>query len=228
MNDRELKHLKKVAWKEGDSTAAVLFMRPLSIRITSLLMGTKIGPTPVTVSSFLVKIVAALLFALNMYYLTALAGVLVYLSHVLDCVDGEVARAKKMTSGAGSLLDYFLDRLSDIILYSSIAIALFTSTNDPRMLLLGMLVIASNFFMTDVGQAATNLRGRIHVKRRKEFRYLYYGGSANTMILLAASLAHRLLEGMILIGVLSFVFTMGRFVEAYFALSKGENHKKQS
>src|SRR3989304_1993480 len=135
MND--LEHLKRTAWKESDSTAAKLFMRPISIRITKAILRTGIGPTSVTVTAFLVKIAASLLFPLNLYLLTALAGLLVYLSHVLDCVDGELARAKKIASSSGTLLDYFLDRLSDIVLYSSIAIALLISTGDQRTLILG-------------------------------------------------------------------------------------------
>jgi phosphatidylglycerophosphate synthase len=214
----DLERLKMVAWKESDSTAARFFMRPLSIRMTKILLPTGIGPTSVTVAAFVVRVIACLLFPLNLYLFTFLAGLLVYFSHVLDCVDGELARAKKATSRSGALLDYFLDRLADIVLYTSITISLLTSTGKQSMLLLGMLVMGSTFFMTDVGQATAGLRGRIQTKRRKASQYFYYGGSANTMIILIASVLDQLFVGMLLIGILSFAFTVVRFLEAYMVL----------
>jgi CDP-L-myo-inositol myo-inositolphosphotransferase len=155
-----------------------------------------------------------------LYLLTVLAGLLVYLSHVLDCVDGELARVRKTASSSGALLDYFLDRLSDIVLYSSITISLVASSGDQMTLILGMLVMASTFFMTDVGQAAATLRRTTNAERPGVFRYFYYGGSANTMIILAASVADQLFVGLVLIGVLSFVFTVARFSEAYVVLKQ--------
>jgi CDP-L-myo-inositol myo-inositolphosphotransferase len=216
----ELELLKKAAWKESDSTAAMLFMRPLSIRITKALLRTRISPASVTVTAFFVKMLACLIFPFNLYLLTVLAGLLVYLSHVLDCVDGELARVRKTASSSGALLDYFLDRLSDIVLYSSITISLVASSGDQMTLILGMLVMASTFFMTDVGQAAATLRRTTNAERPGVFRYFYYGGSANTMIILAASVADQLFVGLVLIGVLSFVFTVARFSEAYVVLKQ--------
>jgi phosphatidylglycerophosphate synthase len=167
---------------------------------------------------------SAFLFLSAGYVPTLAAGILVYLSHVLDCVDGEIARAKNLESSSGALLDYFLDRLADIAIYSGVTFGLFLSRNDPAVLALGIFVVGSNFFMTDVGQRIDKLKREKHIRRKPDiYKYFYYGGSANTIVVLAASIVGRLYEGMAIIGILSFSFAITRFAEAYIALGAQQN-----
>ncbi len=219
MNREEFELLRQKAQKDFDTTAARLLMRPLSIRITRILIQTPITANQVTLFSFLLKFMAAFLFLSTEYVLTLTAGIFVYVSHVLDCVDGEIARAKNLESSSGALLDYFLDRLSDIAIYSGVAFGLFLSRNDPAVLALGIFVVGSNLFMTDVAQKIDKLKGEKHIRRKSRiYEYFYYGGSANTIVLLVASIVGRLFEGMAIIGILSFSYTIARFAEAYIAL----------
>ena len=219
--------LKKVALNVTGETADRLFLRPLSIRITILLFHRNIRPTHVTLLSFAVLMVGASLFLYGSYPLILVAAIVIYFSDVLDCIDGELARVRKEETATGALIDYFVDRLGDIIVYSCITYALFTHSSDARMLLLGIFVIASNTFMTDIGQKVNSLKEQGHIAPSSGIKsYFNYGGTANTLILLAASAFNVLFEGMILIAILSFSYAIIRFIEAYHVLGKKQVSEK--
>ncbi|MEM2077137.1 MAG: CDP-alcohol phosphatidyltransferase family protein, partial [Sulfolobales archaeon] len=55
--------------------------------------------------------------------LPAIGGVVAEISSIVDGVDGELARAKKMESKFGSFLDSMLDRLADILIVASASIS---------------------------------------------------------------------------------------------------------
>jgi len=66
----EINPLRKTIRNRYDTVAARFFMRPVSIRITSLLIRTKIGPSEVTLLGFGLGMLAALLFTYNQYVLS--------------------------------------------------------------------------------------------------------------------------------------------------------------
>jgi phosphatidylglycerophosphate synthase len=218
----DLESLKRTAQKPVDTIAARILVRPVSIRITSLLIKTRVEPTQVTLLSFGIRIVASIMFIFSEYPLTLGAGIFVYLSEVFDCVDGELARAKKLETHSGAILDYFLDRISEILIYSTITLALFASENDYRTLLVGFLAVTSQLFRSDIGQQVDALKeqsgaqpAQLGIKS-----YCYYGDSEELMILVTASILNRLLEGMIIIGICSFSYGVARFAEAYLTFRK--------
>lgn len=96
--------------------------RRVSSRITSLIVSRGIGITPNQMSliAFMTAAAAAASTASGML---ALGGALVQLSSILDGVDGELARARRMTSPRGAFLDTVLDRYADLIILAAVAYA---------------------------------------------------------------------------------------------------------
>lgn len=218
----ELDALKKATENRYSTVAARFLMRPLSIRITWVLLKTEITPIQVTLLGSALGILAALLFTYNQYALSIAAAILLYLSSVLDCVDGEIARARKLESRTGALLDYTLDKPVHIFNYSAITYALFTAGyNERTIILLGGFVIVSELVLSDIGQRIDALKSQANIKQSGGAKsYFYYNGTANVMILLAASVLNHLFDGMILIGILTFTYATARFIEAYLTLHK--------
>lgn len=68
-----------------------------------------ITPNRITAASFAVAIVATLCILLGGFGWFVAAAVLIHLSHVLDCMDGQMARYRKISSPVGS----YYDRLTD-------------------------------------------------------------------------------------------------------------------
>jgi phosphatidylglycerophosphate synthase len=224
----DLDGLKKAAWPEisrARETADEFFFRPISLRISNRLVRTAVQPNQITILSFAFLLLGACLFLFASYGLTVVAAILIYFSDVFDCVDGEIARAKKLVTRSGAVLDYFVDRLGDIIVYSCVTFALFTRAMDMRMLLLGAFVVVSNSFMTDIGQKVSLEKEEAQVVAgRGLVRFVRYGGCANTLILLIASILNNIAAGMMVIGILCFAFTIARAVEAYYVLEQ-HNHR---
>ena len=83
------------------------FYRPVSTRIR-LLVNTKITPNFITLLQIFIGILACTLIgnsSTKLYYFIGI--IFLHFAYVLDCVDGEIARVKKMASLQGVFLDKF-------------------------------------------------------------------------------------------------------------------------
>ena len=89
------------------------FSRP----IARLLVPTPITPNQVSLVAFLMAVAAGALFY---YDLNIWAGVLVQASSIIDGVDGDLARAKNMTSLFGGFFDALLDRYADAVILAGL------------------------------------------------------------------------------------------------------------
>ncbi|MDB4955229.1 MAG: CDP-alcohol phosphatidyltransferase, partial [Myxococcales bacterium] len=65
-------------------------------------------------------------------------GALIFVSAVLDCADGQLARLRKMASPLGHLLDFLMDELKAMLLFGCVAIRLWQQTGDSRLLIVGL------------------------------------------------------------------------------------------
>lgn len=117
--------VERAASKPSDGVVARRLNRPLSRRISLLLVRASASPTSVTLGTFGFTIVAAGVLAFGARSAIALAagGLLVQFVSVVDGCDGEVARATLRTSRFGALLDSVLDRVGDVALLFGLAVA---------------------------------------------------------------------------------------------------------
>ncbi len=70
------------------------------------------------------------------------AGLILQLAYVIDCVDGQLARLKQLSSPVGALLDFMLDEVKAFLVIASAAVRLYLQHGDPRWLLLGLAGLA--------------------------------------------------------------------------------------
>jgi len=98
--------------KPTDGPIARYLNRRISLPISRAIVrsGLPISPDLMSLFSFSIGIVAALLFAIG---LPLGGGVLAQLSSILDGCDGEIARLTRRQSTRGAILDAILDRLAD-------------------------------------------------------------------------------------------------------------------
>ncbi len=102
--------------KRTDGPVSRYINRRISTRITNFILRHEIPLTPnqVSIISFVIGILAALLYSQEHLIWGA---VLLETSSIVDGVDGELARAKGMSSPRGGYLDTMLDRFVDISVY---------------------------------------------------------------------------------------------------------------
>ena len=87
-----------------------------------MLAKTNVTPNQISFLGFSLYLTATFFFTKNIYYLNVLASVLLFFGIVFDCVDGELARAKKISSDFGKWLDTVIDRIGQIIVTTGIVI----------------------------------------------------------------------------------------------------------
>jgi phosphatidylglycerophosphate synthase len=108
----------------SDSYLAALLDRPMSRPLTRLLLRTRLAPCHVTLLGMAVGLLGAMGLATVSYW-GRLGGVLLLIvSLVLDCVDGDMARARLAQDPAGARLDVIGDYLVNLAVFGALAVGL--------------------------------------------------------------------------------------------------------
>ncbi|HUQ02888.1 MAG TPA: CDP-alcohol phosphatidyltransferase family protein [Kofleriaceae bacterium] len=126
--------------------------RPPAAVLVYLFRGTPITPNQVT---FLATVVAAGAGAIFVGWLgwvgLVVAAAVFELSFILDCVDGMLARLRKLASPLGHLLDFLMDELKAMLIYGCVAVRLWRQTGDDYLLIVGiagLFCLASGIALT--------------------------------------------------------------------------------
>ena len=119
MSDSRIRALQ--ANRVDDGFYSTFIVRKLSKPLSGLAIKLRMSPNFVTVISFIVGIAAALSFAQGDRWFLVLGALLLQLSLILDCVDGEVARATHRFSVIGAWLDASTDRVKEYAVYAGLA-----------------------------------------------------------------------------------------------------------
>lgn len=108
-------------WKERfDDPLNRVFRYPLARLIVRGLVHTPITPNQVTAVQPILAAIAGYFVAFGDHRRLVLAAVLFEIRSILDCVDGTLARAKKLTSGHGHAVDAVADWIGTLLLYAGI------------------------------------------------------------------------------------------------------------
>lgn len=119
MPDSRIRALQ--ANRVDDGFYSTFIVRKLSKPLSVFAIKLRMSPNFVTVISFFVGIAAALSFAQGARWALILGALLLQLSLILDCVDGEVARATHRFSVIGAWLDASTDRVKEYATYAGLA-----------------------------------------------------------------------------------------------------------
>ena len=131
-----------------DGFYSVFVVRKISRAITWRLLPTGVAPNTVTVVSLLMGLLTAVLCGIGGWPLFVVAAVLLQVSLVLDCVDGEIARYTRRFSPLGAWLDVSGDRLKENGVYAGLALWSFRSGNDLWVwAVLAMALVAYRHFV---------------------------------------------------------------------------------
>jgi phosphatidylglycerophosphate synthase len=99
--------------RPSDSLLTKLLARTVSVRITPRVAETSFTPLHVTISSLIAGLCAAWAGSQADWAYCLLAAILMECSHVLDCVDGELARLTGRGNPFAASLDPISDRIKD-------------------------------------------------------------------------------------------------------------------
>jgi len=179
------------------------FVRKISLYFTKFLIKTRVTPNQITLLSLPIYLAGSGMFLLGSqkYYLFGVFLLHLYL--VLDDVDGEIARAKNLTSNFGHWIDSIRDRVGQFILISSIALGQYLRQREITILVLGIISILNIAIM---GSLVLIRRGYFKLDAHPvlQVRRKYYFGFAEVILLITiCAIINKLL---IVLFVCAFVF----------------------
>ena len=105
-----------------DGFYSTFVVRKLSKPLTRVALRLGMSPNSITLISFAIGIVAAVCFAAGTTMWLVVGAVLLQVSLIVDCVDGEVARATRRFSALGAWLDASTDRVKEFLAYAGLAV----------------------------------------------------------------------------------------------------------
>ena len=197
--------------KRTDGPISRYINRRFSMPITNFIIrkGLPITPNHISVISFLLGISSFPLFVIGH---ALLAGIIVQISSIIDGVDGELARAKRMTSRYGAFFDAMLDRLVDTfaIIGASIFVFLFLSTD------------LFSLFICTLALSGSILVSYLHARTEKEFgkHAIFFGRMPNIasrdirlFLLFLGGITGFVLHFLALIALLSYLYLSIKFLE---------------
>jgi phosphatidylglycerophosphate synthase len=135
----------KLANRANDGFFSVFFLRRVSKLLTWAAV--KVGATPnqVTIASFAIGLYAAFLFAQGDTWSLVGGAILLQVSIIVDCVDGEIARYTRKFSELGAWLDAITDRVKEYAVFLGLAYGAFIHNGQNLWVLAAVLMAIQTF-----------------------------------------------------------------------------------
>jgi CDP-L-myo-inositol myo-inositolphosphotransferase len=182
--------------KASDGPVSRYLNRPLSIRLTRLLLNTKIAPNHISIFAFILGILGAGFFFLGGYLNLIIGGILAQIASVVDGCDGEIARLKFKASEFGGWFDAVLDRYGDAFLLFGLTYHVYWIDDRFLYIIIGFLAIIGTFMNS---YTADKYDGLMLKKLKPGMHYFRIGRDVRTFIILLGSLVNQPLSILVLI-----------------------------
>ncbi len=143
---RDSRKTEDIAWN-------TYVARPLAAILVYMLQPTPLTPNQVTFLGAAIFVAAAAVFvAIPGPTGFLIAALIVQISYLFDCADGQLARIKGMTSEVGAYLDFLMDEFKALLLITAVAIRLWVVDGEVTWLFVaigGALVVAAATSLTN-------------------------------------------------------------------------------
>ncbi len=147
-------------FKPTDGPISKVVNRRMSTRISAYLAQYNVSPNMITLASFALSLLSAILFFGASYGAILAAGILAQLSSILDGCDGEIARLKFKFSVFGEWLDRILDRYADGLIVAGMTFACWKNVGYDWVWLVGFLALTGTFMNSYTAQPYDRLLRR--------------------------------------------------------------------
>ena len=120
---------------------------PLAILFNFVVVDWKIlTPNRITFLSSLVSFMACVLIIFGTYPAFVLAAVLINLGHIFDCMDGQMAKYRGVSSPFGSYYDKVTDQIKIFLFFVSSSYAAYQKTQDITVIFLAFTGVSFYYF----------------------------------------------------------------------------------
>ena len=134
--------------KSNDGPVSRYLNRPISNRISKQIVNFPVKPNHISLVSFLLSLLAAIIMASAGHLFLVLGALLAQLSSILDGCDGEIARIKNISSKYGGWFDQTLDRYADFLLITGLTFHTYYLHQSIYVFLIGILAIGGSLILS--------------------------------------------------------------------------------
>src|SRR6266481_4605313 len=139
--------------KPQDGLVSRFLNRPISRRITSVLLKFPIHPSTWTISICGLPLIASVFLARGDYVSIVIGAAIFQVFSILDGCDGEIARAKNLESKFGERLDYFSDFVASLLYVLALGLGLHRSSEG----IVCAVLITANEVLLRAGKSQTTV-----------------------------------------------------------------------
>jgi len=143
--------LRSACKRQSDYIITLFITNEVSLFLTWQLVKTRVTPNQVTIASIFASFGCAAAYSLGSFLVGSL---LLFISHVLDCTDGNLARAKSQFSPIGKWLDMVGDRISETVIFIGVGIY-FVRSGAPEywtlVALVDAILLSIYYYVVDIG-----------------------------------------------------------------------------
>lgn len=139
----KLKETGAIKFDDKNKSIIIKFSRLLDYWISSKIIKTKITPNQITFLSVITLLISAFFFLLATHLFIILGALFFLIGHILDGVDGVLARMKGMSSKYGDFLDNLAGLPTRAVVFFCIAWGVFNTNHDYSTWIFVYLAITS-------------------------------------------------------------------------------------
>ncbi len=183
--------------KISDGPVSRYLNRPVSRWLTRYLVGTSLTPNQVSLASWVLSGIAAVLFAVGGYPALASGGLIAQLASILDGCDGEIARLKRLQSDFGAWFDAVLDRYADAFLLFGLMWHDFATTASRTSLAIGFAAIVGSY----MNSYTADKYDQLMVRKLRAGSYLRLGRDVRVFVIFLGALFDQPVLALVVIAV---------------------------
>jgi CDP-L-myo-inositol myo-inositolphosphotransferase len=186
--------------KDTDGPVSKILNRPISLRITKLLLKTGITPNQISVLSTVIGLVGASFFFSGEYFYLILGGILIHIHSIVDGCDGEVARLKLRQTKYGGWLDSVLDRYVDAAIIFGLAYGYWSITGDVTIWIIGFFALIGTFLNSYTSDKYDSIFKNGDMTKRSKFRM---GRDVRLLLIVIGALTNQIPIMLIILAVIA-------------------------
>jgi len=156
--------------KDTDGPVSQILNRPISLRISKILLKTGITPNQISILSFVIGLAGASFFFNGEYFYLILGGILIHIHSIVDGCDGEVARLKLRQTKYGGWLDSVLDRYADAAIILGLVYGYWSINGDIIIWIIGFFALIGSFLNSYTSDKYDSIFRNGDMTKRSKFR----------------------------------------------------------
>ncbi|NWK09327.1 NTP transferase domain-containing protein [Marine Group I thaumarchaeote] len=186
--------------KDTDGPVSRILNRPISLRISKLLLKTGITPNQISVLSTVIGLVGASFFFSGEYFYLILGGILIHIHSIVDGCDGEVARLKLRQTKYGGWLDAVLDRYVDAAIIFGLAYGYWNMTGDMTIWIIGFSALIGTFLNSYTSDKYDSIFKNGDMAKKSKFRM---GRDVRLLLIVIGALTNQIPIMLIILAVIT-------------------------